>query len=273
MTSRPTARTERQHREPQPLRHRTLFTAPPGYIPRKPRRHPDQRPTTPTMSFHDYTEQLLAWVTWWNTEHHPDAHGSTTPLETRQADPTPLHHAPPADLWSFTLKDDGHTRTITSHDVRFRNRDHIADRITRQAGRDATVHYMPHHTHVIEVRTPRGRHLSTAHLADQATEEQLTALHRARTGRAQRLRAEAKAAEQLRREPRPHHRPAETHRMNTLTPAEAAHEPDQHQDTDPSTLALPDLIPPAPPPDDWATPDALKSRTRPAKPPSREDCP
>jgi putative transposase len=45
-----------------------------------------------------------------------------------------------------------------------------------------------------------GRRLGTAHLADQATPEQLDALRRARTQRARRLRADAKAAEQLRRD-------------------------------------------------------------------------
>ncbi|WP_439678141.1 hypothetical protein [Embleya sp. MST-111070] len=47
---------------------------------------------------------------------------------------------------------------------------------------------------------PHGRRLGTAHLADQATDEQRAALRRARATRARRLRAEAKAAEQLRRD-------------------------------------------------------------------------
>ncbi|MYS86636.1 hypothetical protein [Embleya scabrispora] len=59
---------------------------------------------------------------------------------------------------------------------------------------------MPHHTHEIEVCTPDGRRLGPAHLADQAIRQQLAALRRARTQRARRLRAEAKAAEQLRRD-------------------------------------------------------------------------
>ncbi|MFI9723970.1 Mu transposase C-terminal domain-containing protein [Streptomyces sp. NPDC052396] len=121
-------------------------------------------------------------------------------------------------MWSFTLEDDGRTRTITSHGVRFRNRDYIADWMTGQAGREVTVRFMPHHTHEIELCTPHGRHLGTAHLADQATDEQLAALRRARTRRAHRLRADAKAAEQLRQNRfAPATLPTAAHRLTALT--------------------------------------------------------
>ncbi|WP_312870375.1 Mu transposase C-terminal domain-containing protein [Streptomyces himalayensis] len=52
--------------------------------------------------------------------------------------------------------------------MRFKNRDYIADWMTGQAGL-VTVRFMPHHDHEIAVCTPRGRHLGTAYLADQAT--------------------------------------------------------------------------------------------------------
>jgi putative transposase len=91
------------------------------------------------LSFHDFTEQLLAWVTWWNTEHHPAALNGRTPLEAWQADPTPLNDVPSTDVWSFTLESDGRPRTITSHGVRFCNRDYVADWMTGQAGREVTV--------------------------------------------------------------------------------------------------------------------------------------
>jgi putative transposase len=62
------------------------------------------------MTFQAFTEELLAWVTWWNTEHRPDGLHGATPWEAWQADPTPLNDAPAADVWTFTLEDDGRTR-------------------------------------------------------------------------------------------------------------------------------------------------------------------
>ncbi|MFD4764464.1 Mu transposase C-terminal domain-containing protein [Streptomyces sp. NPDC058439] len=150
------------------------------------------------MSFKAFTEELLTWAHWWNTEHRPTELHGATPLEAWQADPTPLNDIPAADVWSLTLEDDERTRTITSHGVRFKNRDYIAAWMTGQAGRKVMVRFMPHHNHEIELCTPCGRHLGTAYLADQAAPEQLDALRRTRTERARRLRAEAKAAEQLR---------------------------------------------------------------------------
>lgn len=258
---------------------RMLFAALPGYTPKKPRRHPDRRPAGSPLSFQAFTEQLLTWVTWWNTEHRPAELDGATPLEAWQADPTPLHDIPANDVWSFTLEDDGRTRTITSHGIRFKNRDYIADWMTGQAGREITVRFMPHHTHEIEVCDPHGHHLGTAHLADQATDEQLTALRRARTRRARRLRADAKAAEQLRHERfAPATTPTAALRLNAITETEATRELARHEEGDLSQLALPDLIPPAPPPADWATPDALRARTRPTTPkptptPEEEDTP
>ncbi|MET8765766.1 DDE-type integrase/transposase/recombinase [Streptomyces sp. NPDC004658] len=83
---------------------RMLFTALPGYTPKKPLRRPDRRPeTAPPMSFEAFTEHVLAWAQWWNTEHQPaELHGAT-PLEAWQADPTPLNDVPAADVWTFTL--------------------------------------------------------------------------------------------------------------------------------------------------------------------------
>ncbi|MBC9715721.1 transposase [Streptomyces sp. TRM66268-LWL] len=255
---------------------RMLFAALPGYTPKQPRRRPDRRPhTAPPMSFAAFTEELLTWAHWWNTEHRPaELHGAT-PLEAWQSDATPLNDIPAQDVWSFTLEDDGRTRTITSHGVRFKNRHYLADWMTGQAGREVTVRFMPHHTHEIEICTPHGRHLGTAYLADQATEEQRTELRRTRAQRARRLRAEAKAAEQLRHTRfAPATEPGQPRRLDATTATEAARELDQHQHTDLAALALPDLIPPAPPPADWAIPEALKARTRPTEPPDHsEDSP
>jgi putative transposase len=226
---------------------RMLFAALPGYRPKQPRRRPDRLPTAPALSFEDFTAEVLAWVVWWNTEHHPDGLDGRTPIEAWQADPTPLADVAPADLWSFTLEDDGRTRVITSHGVRFKRRDYLADWMTGQAGREVQVRFMPHHTHE---------------------------LRRARTRRAQRLRAEAKAAERLRME---RFAPASTAtaplRLQAATVAEMARELSRHREGDLAALALPQLIPPAPPPADWAVPSALKTATRPTSPADREDAP
>ncbi|MEU2674663.1 transposase family protein [Streptomyces sp. NPDC007164] len=263
-----------------------LFAALPDYTPkprkppkRPPRKRPDPPPAAPPMTFQAFTTELLSWATWWNTEHHPESLHGATPLQAWQADPTPLREIPATDLWSFTLEDDARTRTLTSHGLRFRNRSYLADWMTGQAGRKVTVRFMPHHTHEIEVCDPHGRHLGTAHLADQATDEQLTALRHARNTRARRLRADAKAAEQLRHERfAPATTPTPALRLNTITATEATRELARYEEADLTALALPDLIPPALPPADWATPQTLKARIRPVAPkpaptPEEEDTP
>ncbi|MFJ9777888.1 Mu transposase C-terminal domain-containing protein [Kitasatospora sp. NPDC101157] len=246
---------------------RMLFAALPGYRTKQPRRRPDRLPTAPALSFEDFTAEVLAWVTWWNTQHHPDGLQGRTPIEAWQQDPTPLTDIPPTDLWSFTLEDDGRTRVITSHGVRFKNRDYLADWMTGQAGREVRVRFMPHHTHEIEVCDPAGRRLGTAYQADQATGEQLTALRRARSQRAQRLRAEAKTAERLRHQRfAPATTPSAPRRLHAATAAEATRELSRHHESDLAALALPDLIPPAPPPADWPTPVAVRTASRPTPP-------
>ncbi|WP_406053498.1 hypothetical protein OG462_44645 [Streptomyces sp. NBC_01077] len=62
----------------------TMFLAAlPGYA-RQPR--PGKRPARPKdevlLGFEDFTCQLLAWVSWWNTVHQPAPLGGRTPLET-----------------------------------------------------------------------------------------------------------------------------------------------------------------------------------------------
>ncbi|WP_437026070.1 Mu transposase C-terminal domain-containing protein [Streptomyces bungoensis] len=253
---------------------RMLFAALPGYTltPAKPRpgrrKGAGRRPeTSGVLSFQDFTAEVLAWTHWWNTEHRPRALSGRTPLEAWQADPTPVTDVPAADLWTFTLEDDGRTRKLTSHGVRWRGRTYIAPWMTGQAGRTVTVRYMPHHDHEIDICDARGRYLGSAHLADAATAEQLQALRTARAQRARRLRAETKAAETLRRQ---RFAPATTagpaQRLGALTSAQAEHELATVEHTDASTLALPDLIPPAAPPADWRTPPSLAARTTPGRP-------
>ncbi|MCK7628169.1 Mu transposase C-terminal domain-containing protein [Streptomyces sp. RS10V-4] len=253
---------------------RMLFAALPGYTltptkPRSGRRHKGvgKPETSGAMSFQDFTAEVLAWTHWWNTEHRPQALSGRTPLEAWQADPTPVTDVPAADLWTFTLEDDGRPRKLTSHGVRWRGRTYIAPWMTGQAGRTVTVRYMPHHDHEIDICDASGKYLGSAHLADAATPEQLKALRTARAERARRLRAEVKAAETLRRQ---RFAPATTagpaQRLGALTAAQAKHKLAAIEHNDASKLALPDLIPPAAPPVDWRTPASLAALTTPGPP-------
>ncbi|MFJ5534109.1 Mu transposase C-terminal domain-containing protein [Streptomyces sp. NPDC093261] len=249
---------------------RMLFAALPGYTvgptgPRSERRGRTAGALS-ALSFQDFTAEVLEWTNWWNTAHGPKALSGHTPLEAWQADPTPVTDIPAADLWAFTLEDDGRPRKLTSHGVSWRGRVYTAAWVTGQAGRQVRVRYMPHHDHEIEVCDARGRHLGPAHLADAATPEQLQALREARAERARRLRSDAKAAERLRRQrfaPTTTAEPAQ--RLGAVTAAQAERELVAADYTDVARLALPDLIPPAPPPAYWRTPPALAAGT--ASPP------
>ncbi|MER5539760.1 transposase family protein [Streptomyces mirabilis] len=255
---------------------RMLFAALPGYTagPTGPRsgrrgRAAGSEEAASALSFQDFTAEVLEWTNWWNTAHRPKTLSGRTPLEAWQADPTPVTDIPAADLWAFTLEDDGRPRKLTSHGVSWRGRTYIAAWMTGQAGRQVRVRYMPHHDHEIEVCDARGRHLGPAHLADAATPEQLQALREARAERARRLRADAKAAERLRRQrfaPTTSAEPAQ--RLGAVTAAQADRELAAADYTDAARLALPDLIPPAPPPAHWRTPPALAAGTAPPPPAS-----
>ena len=198
------------------------------------------------LGFEDFTARLLDWTLWWNTEHRPAPLRGRTPLQAWQDDPTPLRDVPAADLWTFTLEDAG-TRTLTTRGVRFSRRDYVGPWMTGQAGIQVRVRFMPHHDHRIEVyHAATGRYLGPADLADQATDEQISAVRRARAARspppeegpggfparALRRRDPARAAPQ---------------RLGALTTAQAEAELAQATDTDLRELALPDLIPPAAP--------------------------
>ncbi|MEU7116669.1 hypothetical protein [Streptomyces sp. NPDC046182] len=58
---------------------------------------------------------------------------------------------------------------------------------------------MPHHDHRIEVyHAATGRYLGPADLADQATDEQISAVRRARSARARRLKKDLEASQRER---------------------------------------------------------------------------
>ena len=246
---------------------RMFLVALPGYV-RQPR--PGKRATRPKdellLSFEDFTTRLLDWVQWWNTEHTPAPLDGRTPLQAWQDDPTPLRDIPAADLWTFTLEDAG-TRTLTTRGIRFRKRHYVGPWMTGQTGTEVRVRYMPHHDHRIEIyHATTGHYLGPADLADQATDEQINAVRRARAARTRRLKKDLEASQRERYAATTE--PTAPRRLGALTADQAATELAQSTETDLTSIALPDLIPPTAPPAHWRTPVNLSARTRPAPTPS-----
>lgn len=119
-----------------------------------------------------------------------------------------------------------------------------------------------------------GRYLGPADLADQATDEQISAVRRAtRSARARRLKKDLEASQRERYAAVTQAGPPR--RLGALTGAQADAELAQSAGTGLSQLALPDVIPPAAaPPADWRTPASLVALTtpsRPAAPPASRD--
>ncbi|MER8012565.1 Mu transposase C-terminal domain-containing protein [Streptomyces sp. NPDC094149] len=244
-----------------------FLAALPGYA-RQPR--PGKRASRPKdevlLGFEDFTARLLDWTVWWNTQHRPAPLRGMTPLEAWQDDPTPLRDVPATDLWTFTLEDVG-TRTLTTRGIRFKKRDYVGPWMTGQAGVQVRIRFMPHHDHRIEVyHAATGRYLGPADLADQATDEQISAVRKARAARARRLKKDLEASQRERYAAV--NQPAAPQRLGALTTAQAEAELAQAADADLAQLALPDLIPPAAPPADWRTPPSLTTRTAPGRPAS-----
>ncbi|WP_405953027.1 Mu transposase C-terminal domain-containing protein [Streptomyces prunicolor] len=242
-----------------------FLAALPGYA-RQPR--PGKRASRPKdevlLGFEDFTTRLLDWMLWWNTEHRPAPLRGKTPLEAWQDDPTPLRDVPAADLWTFTLEDAG-TRTLTTRGIRFKKRDYVGPWMTGQAGIQVRVRFMPHHDHRIEVyHAATGRYLGPADLADQATDEQISAVRRARSARVRRLKKDLQASQRERYAAAT--QPEAPRRLGALTTAQAEAELAQATGTDLSDLALRDLIPPAAPPAGWRTPASLAVLTTPGLP-------
>ncbi|MFI8871577.1 Mu transposase C-terminal domain-containing protein [Streptomyces sp. NPDC053707] len=242
-----------------------FLAALPGYA-RQPR--PGRRLSRPKgevlLGFEDFTARLLDWTRWWNTEHRPAPLRGRTPLEAWREDPTPLRDVPAADLWTFTLEDAG-TRRLTTRGVRFRRRDYVGAWMTGQAGIQVRVRFMPHHDHRIEVyHAATGRYLGPADLADQATEEQISAVRRARAARARRLKKDLAASQRERYAAVT--QAGAPQRLGALTTVQAGAELARATGCDLSDLALPDLIAPAAPPAGWRTPASLAALTTPGRP-------
>ncbi|MEU8984282.1 transposase family protein [Streptomyces sp. NPDC048309] len=242
-----------------------FLAALPGYVRQL---RPGKRPSRPKdevlLGFEDFTARLLDWARWWNTEHRPMPLRGRTPLEAWQDDPTPLRDVPASDLWTFTLEDAG-TRTLTTRGIRFKRRDYVGAWMTGRAGIQVRIRFMPHHDHRVEVYDAAiGRYLGPADLADQATDEQISAVRRARAARSRRLRKDLEASRRERYAAV--NQPAAPQRLGALTTAQAEAELAQSAGTDLSDLALQDLVPPAAPPAGWRTPASLAALTTPGLP-------
>jgi putative transposase len=222
-------------------------------------------PDASPLTFAAFVALLLDWVRWWNTEHHPAGLDGSTPTEAWNADPTPLRDVPPEYLAFFALEDDGRTRTITTNGISWRSRPYIAPWMVGHTGTKIRLRHLPHHDDQIEVfDAATGRHLGTAHLAEQASREQVRALKAARTAAARRLRADLKAAEKLRRQRfAAVTTPTPPEPLGALTAAEATAELEAADSRDLRALALPGLIPHAPLPDGWVLPRSPATTTSP----------
>ena len=211
-------------------------------------------PDAPALTYEAFVSALLDWVRWWNTAHEMDSLGGRTPLAAWLADPAPLATVPAGDLRLFTLEDDGRRRKITTKGVQWRSRCYVGtDWMTGQVGREVRLRWMPHHDHEVEVfDAGTGEHLGTATLSDQASPEQIRALHRARGARKARLEADLRAVEKTRRQRyAAQTTPGPARPLGAVTAAEAAAEL-AHAEL--ARLARPQLLPPGPPAPGWVLP-------------------
>ncbi|MGP3634498.1 Mu transposase C-terminal domain-containing protein [Streptomyces sp. 24-1644] len=227
---------------------------------------------TPPLPFTEFVQLLLQWITWWNTEHTSQALGGRTPLEAWRADPTPVEDVDRALLRRFTLADDGRVRTLTASGVRWAGRYYVGQWMHggADAGTKVRIRYVPHHDHEIEVfGAADDTYLGLAHLADEATAEQRKAHRRRKDAEKRRLtRALAAASRHTRTRYAAVTEAKQPKRLGALTAAEADRDLAAARISDAAQWALPDLIEPAPPPDHWRTPPALRTEERTNRPPA-----
>ncbi|AKA01195.1 transposase [Streptomyces noursei ZPM] len=154
----------------------------------------------PALTFEGFVELFSRWVQTRNAEHKMAGYGEVTALECWNSDPTPIRDVPAEDLHAFLLEGGRSTRVIHGHGIRWDGRDYMAGWMTGRSGTRVHIRFQPHHPQEIEVfDADNTRHLGTAYLADQASEEQIEEVYQARTERARSLRRDLRKAETLRR--------------------------------------------------------------------------
>ncbi len=247
-----------------------FLVAQPGYLhaPTATTRPPSRRSDpADVLSFTEFTERLLGWVSWWNTEHRVQPLGGRTPLEAWQDDPTPIEDVPPDLLWSFTLEDGGRTRVLTTKGVYWRGRYYVGPWMHGMDDTQVRVRFIPHHGHEIEVfDATTGAHLGSAHLADAATTAQRAALRRAKDAERRRMTRALAAADRQRRQLGRYGAvttPTRPQPLAALTAAEAEEQLAAAAGSALAKRALPDLIPPREAPASWARPVRRSCRAAP----------
>ncbi|MEV4752651.1 transposase [Streptosporangium sp. NPDC049248] len=212
-------------------------------------------PDQPPLTFEAFVNQLLDWVHKWNNDHVLSTTGKT-PAEGWYDDPTPLSDVPAEELRMFTMEDDGRARKITTKGVQWKKKFYVADWMTGHAGLKVRLRWIPHHDHEVEVFEDRtGRYLGSAYLSDQATSDQIAAMHRARAKVTRQGRTDLRAAEKLRRmrfaAVTTAHPPQI---LGTVTALEAQVERERFDEVDLTRLAIFDPPSPAPLPPGWVLP-------------------
>ncbi|MFF5931602.1 Mu transposase C-terminal domain-containing protein [Streptomyces hydrogenans] len=235
----------------------TLFAGMPGYthaptlLGNKPV-DPDQ----PLLHFEAFVARVRTWIHWWNHENTIRDLGNRTPAQAWNDDPTPIETIDPSALHTYTLERHGKPLTINNTGVRWKGADYIADWMHGYVGQKVTLRYLPHHNHRVELYNPaNGHHLGPAHMANQATPQQIRDLKRAQRREADRLRAALTKAEKNRniryaaeteaRPPTPLTALPEDQVLTHLRDLDAF---------DARNEALPDLLPLPEPADDWIRP-------------------
>ncbi|QLH19378.1 Mu transposase C-terminal domain-containing protein [Streptomyces sp. Rer75] len=180
----------------------------------------------PALSFEAFVDLFAKWVRTRNAEHRMQGYGDVTPLESWLSDDTPLREPPLEDLHVFLLEEERSTRIIHGHGIRWQNRDYVGAWMTGRTGTQVRIRYQPHHPRAIEVFDAHtDQHLGTAHLADEASEDEIRAVYEARDERVRRLRrdlADAKRRRRRRFQAVTQAEPART--AGTMTRAQAAAE-------------------------------------------------
>ncbi|MER8261840.1 transposase family protein [Streptomyces albidoflavus] len=154
----------------------------------------------PALTFEAFVDLFAQWVRTRNAQHRMQGSGDLTPLEVWLDDDTPLREPPLKDLNVFLLEEERSTRIIHGHGIRWQNRDYVAAWMTGRTGTPVRIRHQPHHPRTIEVFDAHtDQHLGSAHLADEASEEEIRAVYEARDERVRRLRRDLAEAKRRRR--------------------------------------------------------------------------
>ncbi|QYA98915.1 DDE-type integrase/transposase/recombinase [Streptomyces anulatus] len=180
----------------------------------------------PALTFENFVDLFAQWVRTRNTEHRTAGRGNLTPMDSWNSDTTPLREPPLKDLHVFLMEGERSTRVIHGHGIRWQGRDYIGAWMTGRTGTQVTVRYQPHHPRAIEVfHAQTHQHLGTAHLADEASEEEIQAVYQARDDRVRRIRRDlAEAQRRRRRRFQPATQPGPARLAGTMTSKQATAE-------------------------------------------------